>query len=346
VYHYAVEHDGRVLEGSQGRFRTFPSGAADFTFAFGACAATGSNHPVFEHIEKQSPLFFLHVGDFHYEDIAVNDPQVFRAAIHRVLASPRQGSLYRSTAFAYMWDDHDYGPNDSDRRAPGRTASRRVYQEYVPHYPLAFDGGDVPIDQTFVVGRARFILSDLRSERDPRDMADGPDKRMMTEAQLAWLKREILAARAAGQMIFWVSSVPWIDSSRPTGDAWGGFGRQRRELANFLAEHKVDNMVILSGDAHMLAADDGTNANFSDDPAAPPIRVLQAGALDRRGSRKGGPYSEGMFPNVDGLGQYGHVTVADRGPSMHITFSGRGINAQGEMIERVSLAFTVPMPEK
>jgi hypothetical protein len=37
---------------------------------------------------------------------------------------------------AYMWDDHDFGPDNSDATAPGRDASLRAYREYVPHYPL------------------------------------------------------------------------------------------------------------------------------------------------------------------------------------------------------------------
>ena len=37
--------------------------------------------------------------------------------------------------------------------------------------------------------------------------------------------------------------------------------------------------MIVSGDAHMLAIDDGTSANYTDQ-GGPKIPVLQAGALD------------------------------------------------------------------
>jgi alkaline phosphatase D len=38
---------------------------------------------------------------------------------------------------AYGWDDHDYGPNNSFRQAPGQGAAQQVYREYVSHYDLA-----------------------------------------------------------------------------------------------------------------------------------------------------------------------------------------------------------------
>ena len=69
---------------------------------------------------------------------------------------------------------------------------------------MAVDNPRAPVDQSFTVGRVRFILSDLRSERDP------DARRMMSAAQDAWLRAELLAARDSGSpLIFWVSSVPW-----------------------------------------------------------------------------------------------------------------------------------------
>ncbi len=347
-YYFAVRQGETVYDApdQKGQFRTFAENPQTFSFVFGACARTGSNHIVFEKIRQRQPLFFMNIGDLHYENIGANDPDRFRKAYDRVFSAPRQNALYRNIPLAYVWDDHDFGPNNSHRHAPGREASRATYREYIPHYPLAFDQTDAPIDQAFTVGRVRFILSDLRSERDPEKVKDGPDKRMMNEEQLAWFKAQILEAKAAGQAIFWVSSVPWINKPGLTGDNWGGFRRQRGEIANFFAENQIDNLTILCGDAHMLAADDGTNANYSSDPNAPPIRVLHSAALDRGGSTKGGPYSHGTFPNskTEGLhGQYAVVTVTDLGDELQIDFAGYRVGQTGEETELLSMSWTMPV---
>ena len=85
---------------------------------------------------------------------------------------------------------------------------------------------------------------------------------------------------------------------------------------------------MLSGDAHMIAIDDGTNSNYSDSETGG-FPVFHAGALTRSGSYKGGPYSHGAFP---GSGQYGIMTVEDNGGSeIKVQWSGR--NLSDEIIE-------------
>ncbi len=54
------------------------------------------------------------MGDMHYQDIALNDENIFKDAYRRIHSESNQVALYRSTSLAYIWDDHDFGPNDSD----------------------------------------------------------------------------------------------------------------------------------------------------------------------------------------------------------------------------------------
>lgn len=39
-------------------------------------------------------------------------------------------------ALDYIWDDHDYGDNDSDETNPGKEAVTETYKKFFPHYPL------------------------------------------------------------------------------------------------------------------------------------------------------------------------------------------------------------------
>jgi len=314
-YYYAVEVGGALDTLRIGQFRTPPVGPFSFTIAMGACAMTGSSRPVFDVIRRQNPLFFLHLGDMHYENIDAADPEVYREAWRGVLRSRSQSALYRSTPIAYTWDDHDFGPNNSDRLSPGRSAARQAYREMIPHYPLAAGAGDAPIHQAFSIGRVRFILTDLRSSRTPvRSWQQNPS--MMGERQKDWFKQQLLAAKQRGELIAWVNVVPWSSRPHPESDSWGGYAAARREIADFLKEHAITNLVIISGDAHMVAMDDGTNSDYATGGGAP-IPVLQSAPLDQAGSRKGGPYSEGaipgqtVFPPHDG--QFTLMTVEDEG---------------------------------
>ncbi|GIW13029.1 MAG: hypothetical protein KatS3mg062_0468 [Tepidiforma sp.] len=334
-YRWTIAVGGREDHARTGSLQTFPLGPASFAIAFGACAGTGSNGQVFDRIREASPLLFIHTGDFHYEDIDDPAPGAIREAYSRSLRAPAQQALWLNTPVAYTWDDHDYGGNDSDRTTRSREAARSVYRELVPHYPLPLDG---PIAQSFDIGRVRVILTDTRSERDPSSRPDGPEKSMLGERQLAWLFDQLLAARDSAALVIWVNSVPWI-SSESSSDNWGAYTAERRRVAEFIAEHDIRNLIMLSGDAHMLAADDGTNNRYTADAAGPGFPVYHAAALDRRGSVKGGPYSEGAYP---GGGQFGLLEIDDRGNQIHVTFSGR--NWRGDELVRHEVTFPVALP--
>ncbi|HEX5166783.1 MAG TPA: metallophosphoesterase family protein, partial [Thermomicrobiales bacterium] len=257
-YFYAIEADGRLDLVRQGQFTSFPSDAASFSFAFASCARTGSNGQVFDAIREAAPLFYMNVGDIHYTYLDTDNPDRFRSQLDEVLTRPAQAALYRSLPIGYVWDDHDYGPNDGDRNSPTRDAARQVYQQYVPHYPLAAGEGDVPIYQAFTAGRVRFILTDTRSERDPDASVDDASKSMLGDAQTEWFKQQLLDARGRYPVIVWVNSGPWIDAAGAGKDTWGGFTTERRELANFIADNQIQGLLMVSGDAHSLAIDDGS----------------------------------------------------------------------------------------
>ncbi|MCI0329768.1 MAG: alkaline phosphatase D family protein [candidate division Zixibacteria bacterium] len=335
-YYYALEVGGVLDTDKIGQFQTFPQDTATFTFAFGSCALTGSNHAVFETIRSLDPLFFFHLGDFHYQNIGVNAPNLFRQAYETVLASPNQLRLFQEVAIAYIWDDHDYGPNNSDSTAPGRQAARLTYQEYVPHYPLAAGSGNIPIYFTFDVGRVHFIVCDSRSARSPETAIDDASKTMLGTMQKAWFKQELLNAKSNYPLIVWVNTLPWIGSPGG-GDGWFEYTNERRELADFIKINGIKNLCMISGDAHMLAIDDGTNSGYATSGGAG-FPVMHGAALDQSGSLKGGPYSHGAFP---GGGQFALTTVTDFGDSVRVQWSGRNYLNQ----ERVGYSFTVCTPQ-
>lgn len=330
VYYYAVESEGVVDNSAEdiGQFKTPASGAFSFTFVHGSCAGS-ANHQVFTAIQNKNPLFFLETGDFHYADPNSSNISVHRTPYENILSTGPTSSLLKSTAMAYMWDDHDYcGNNNSGSGRTGTANARQAYQEYIPHYPLVAGSGNVPIYQSFVIGRVRFILADLRSLR-----ASGT---MFGTTQKNWFKQECLAARDNCQMIAWITGTSWGGTQ---SDNWGGFAAERTELSNFFRDNNIQNMMIFSGDAHMLAIDNGSNHDFSTGSNNPnDYPVFAAAGLNQSGSNKGGTYSQGAFTNPSSTtGQYGVVEVTDTGGST-ITFTFTGYRTSGNSTTESVLA--------
>jgi hypothetical protein len=229
-----------------------------------------------------------------------------------------------------MWDDHDYGRNDADASSASRPAARRAYRETVPSYPLAAGPGDEPIYQAFSIGRVRFLLTDTRSERT--------EESLLGERQLAWLEQQIRESTRTHSLVVWVNPDPWIGPDSPGRGTWSSYPDERRRIADAIDAVGAGKVVMLGGDAHMLAIDNGSHSGYAAS-GGPGFPVLQAAALDRPGNVKGGPYSEGTFP---GAGQFGVLQVDDRGDHLDVELSGR--NWRGE--ELLSYRYVVPVPSE
>lgn len=313
-----------VVGDVSGTVQTLPTRAGsdtfEFSFAMASCARTGSDAPVFDAVRAAQPLFFLQMGDLFYGDIETPDVALYLEQYYTALTAPRQRALFATTPLVYTWDDHDFGPNNSDGSMACGPGAAAAYRMVVPHPPLpadalpaAADGGKRQrgIYHAFSVGRARFIVSDLRSQRVPRFEDDSPSKTCLGFDQRSWLLQELETAAATHDVVFWVSSMPWHDANKK----WGWYATEQAVIVQALLQHHVaEKLVVLSGDAHMLAVDDGTNS-----PGG--VTVLHAAAMDHHPSSKGGPYSHGAVP---GTGQWGLVHVAcHANGTTTVTFSGQ-----------------------
>jgi phosphodiesterase/alkaline phosphatase D-like protein len=314
-YIYSLLIDG-VATSALGTFKTFPAAGAQTSFQFGFSSCANGESNALPKCQSRNPDFFVHMGDFGYYDLTVNDQAQFRSKVDGVFARPNHKAFFATVPTAYVWSDHDFSNNDSWGAGTGAAASepaaQAVYRETVPHYSLpSTDGG---IYQTFAFGRVRFILTDNRSYKDPLTKTDDASKTLLGATQKAWFKQQI--TNATEQLIIWVSENPWIEAKTAGSDRWGGYDTERTELANYIVA-SGKKVVIISGDMHSLAYDDGSHS-------AGNIPVFHAAPLYNTGSVKGGPYSTAAVPGstTTPVQQYGYMTVTDTGTSITLDFKG------------------------
>ncbi|NUS86376.1 MAG: hypothetical protein HOY75_27545 [Streptomyces sp.] len=335
-YYYALE-DGGVLDTTfSGTFRTHPAAAGErASFTFGAAGDAGltgegddsyittavSNNPVFDTMRSQSAaeewLFFSHLGDFHYRNISVATAATYRTAYDDNLtfnntlgAAARQGRFYRDNAMTYVWDDHDFGPNNSDRTATGNSTANSVYRERVPHYALPSAS---TINQSWQVGRVLFVASDVRSARDPNSDPQSPTKTMLGSAQKTWME-SLLAANAGGaEALVWISPSRWLADGTGT-DTWNSFIHERDAMIEMFGDTGwLDKMIQLTADMHALSICSGPANYYGGFP------IYMFASMDA------GAWSEDPLYDIgsqQGRQQYGTMQVRDRGHT--IEFGGTG----------------------
>ena len=335
-YHYQLEIDRTLGDALPGRFRTFPPAGSrsSFRFALGCCSKPkwfgGSRPEAYKAICREDALFFFHLGDFHYENINSDDMEPRLNAYDDMLRRDGIGDLIRTMPLVYGWDDHDFLGNNSeggdpDNRITGRVA-RDAYDMYVPHYEFInpLDG----IYQSFTVGRVLFLLTDTRSQKSPRSGSGTSAKTVLGPNQKLWLKSRLLAGKTM-DLIVWANSIPWIGEAKPGEDFWAGYSEERRELANFIESNAIQNVCMISGDAHMMAIDDGSNSGYADGGKGG-FPVFHSASLESPGSEKGGPFSMGREGGKRGFGipenrQYGvfEVAYSDGSDSPRVTWIGK-----------------------
>lgn len=252
------------------RFETFASrgDTTPFRFVFLSDFRTVSRITqqvdTFPHAAAEKPDFVILGGDFDHRNPDTLDA---KREMFRDLYTAANGmedfvkQVLPNLALVHFWDDHDYGDNNTDKTYPHKALSLQVLKEYFPLYPIPAQGDW----QSFSYGDADFFVLDARSQRDPPKGPNGPEKSMLdgddlgAEGQLAWLLNGLKNSTATWKFI--VSPVIFNPTTK-NRDGWGAYPDERAAILDFIRSNHIPGVIILSGDLHAGAIDDGTNSGL------------------------------------------------------------------------------------
>jgi alkaline phosphatase D len=189
----------------------------------------------------------LMLGDNHYANTAEPAKQRADYVMHRSVAGFRD--LTAQVPCLGIWDDHDYGPNDSDGTLEGKEKSLATFKEFWANAAFG-EPENSGCYHKFTRGDVDFFMLDVRYHRSPdKAPKDDPAKTMLGEKQLAWLKRELKASQAKVKFIASGSEM----QTAGTLDSWASYPAERRALLDYLRDEIGDGVVFLSGDRHFSA---------------------------------------------------------------------------------------------
>lgn len=239
------------------RLRTppLPGKSGRYTIAFGSCSHQekfGEHQPIWDAIARAKPDCFLFIGDNIYLPNKLEEYPGTREEVLKLYCDtydhqrrmPEMQPLLRSTISFALWDDHDFGGNNSDRTWPWRGVAREALNLYFPNnYGLPdakgcfykFGWGDIDV-----------FMTDDRAFRDPNE--DPNRKTFLGEKQLAWLKDGLARSKASFKLIVCGNQI--LADTHPH-ESWGvQFRPQRDAFLDWLWEKKVGGVIFLSGDRH------------------------------------------------------------------------------------------------
>lgn len=206
----------------------------------------GGGFEILDAITAQRPDLMLWLGDNTY----LREPDWFsRTGIfHRyshTRAYPGLQPLLASMSHYAIWDDHDFGPNDSDMSYRDRHITREAFEAFWGNPAMGIDGGE-GITSTFEWSDVQFFLMDDRSYRSANDRATGPAS-YLGERQIGWLVNALKASRATFKVIAVGGQV--VNSSQ-TFENYAQYAEERARFFDALSSEGITGVVFLSGDKH------------------------------------------------------------------------------------------------
>jgi len=253
--------------------------------AFGSCLGQDGVQPIWDHVLAAKPDAFVFLGDNIYSDTA--DVVELKAAYAKLGAQPGFQKLRKQTRVLAMWDDHDYGTNDSGGDFPAKDVSKETFLDFWSVLKDSPRRGRDGVYHAEVFGpagrRVQIILLDTRFNRspllfkeDPQDLIDGgrylpntdPTATLLGAAQWTWFEDQL---RVPAQIRIIGSSIQVVDEDS-AGEKWANFPHERKRLFELL--WRSTGSLFISGDRHFA------ELSVMDGAAGYPIYDLTSSSLN------------------------------------------------------------------
>ena len=206
----------------------------------------GGEYGILSAIVERRPDLMLWLGDNVYlrdGDWGSREGVLYRYAHTRSL--PELQPLLGSVHHYAIWDDHDYGPNNSDRSFAGKPWSREAFSLFWPNPQSGVEdlGG---VTTTFEWGDVQFFLLDNRWDRSPNDRKTG-GRVILGERQMEWLVDALASSRATFKI---VAIGGQVLNPLAYFENYASYGEERAALLAAIEKEGIAGVVFLSGDRH------------------------------------------------------------------------------------------------
>ncbi len=265
VYEYRVVINGQPVQLDEPlRFHTqklwqFREDPPAFTLMTGSCSYInetrydrpgrpyGKSTAIFDTMANRKPELMLWLGDnvyFREADFLAKADMSLRYQHDRSV--PAMQKLLRTGHHLATWDDHDYGPNNSNRSWVHKGHALELFKRYWANDSYGLP--DVPgVFGQFSYNDVDLFLLDDRYYRDSDDSPDTPEKQLFGPAQMTWLKNALLASNAPFKIV--AGGGQFLNLNNPY-EGWNHFPRERQDFLDWLQASRVQGVLFLSGDRH------------------------------------------------------------------------------------------------
>ena len=228
-------------------------------FIAGSCAFTnetefdrpgtpyGGGYEIWKAIGKEKADFMVWLGDNMY--LREADWSTWRGILHRYTYARSLEELQPILAQMHhyaIWDDHDFGPNDSDRSFIHKEKTLKAFKLFWANngYGLPGQSG---ITGQFTWADCDFFMMDNRYYRSPDRRSTG-DRTQFGSVQLEWLIDALKSSRAPFKFVCTGGMV--LSTFERYENMVNVHPEERQALLDAIQKEKIPGVIFLTGDRH------------------------------------------------------------------------------------------------
>jgi alkaline phosphatase D len=188
----------------------------------------------------QYPAFSILAGDTIYlqegVDVTVQDGVLLDRVWWRnqeQRADPYFADFIARVPTYAVWNDHDYGSNDSNKDQKGKNRSLQAFQSLWANPGYGDDGTDDGVYFSFYHGNVHFLVTDDQWFRDPARQNRLGDK------QTEWIRQELTQSHGVFKVIVIGSDI-----------MQRGWDSDLTNLGTIVTENRIEGVIFHSGDVH------------------------------------------------------------------------------------------------
>lgn len=216
-------------------------------------------YPIFESILSKTPDMMFWLGDNIYlreQDWNTQTGINYRYT-HTRSVSEMQPLLAVVQNYA-IWDDHDFGPNDSDRSFIHKDKTLEAFKNFWgnPSFGLSNQKG---ITTMFTYGDIDFFLLDNRYYRSPQKRKTG-NSTVLGKNQLEWLIDALAFSEATFKVVALGNLLLSTSAHYKNQNYISNFNEERTYLLKRIEEEDLKNILFITGDKHFTELSTLNNA--------------------------------------------------------------------------------------
>ena len=232
--------------------------APDFSFAMGSGSYInemrydrpgepyGEGYEIFNSIYQKKPDFMLWLGDNIYlrePDWNTRTGILYRYTHTRSL--PEMQPLLGSVHHYAIWDDHDFGPNDSNRSFWNKETTLEGFKIFFPNPSYGINGK--PGTTTFFQwSDVDFFLLDNRYYRSPQNR-EYTNKQILGDEQIEWLIDALCFSQATFKVI--VLGGQFLNPL-PIYENHANYLEETSKILKMIEQESIPGILFISGDRH------------------------------------------------------------------------------------------------